>query len=82
MRNCNLCLEPDCEITTAANVSSISSSESLSSLSALSLSRNLPYPLTTRYLSIACTNAKGSILTVPPFHCFKFVQSGCRCKLH
>lgn len=39
-------------------------------------------PLTTRYLSIACTKARGSILTGPPFHCFTFAQSGCLCNWH
>lgn len=39
-------------------------------------------PLTTRYLSMACTRAKGSILTGPPFHCLTLVQSGCLCSWH
>lgn len=39
-------------------------------------------PLTTRYLSMACTKAKGSILTGPPFHCLTLVQSGCLCSWH
>lgn len=39
-------------------------------------------PLTTRYLSIAWTKARGSILTGPPFHCFTFAQSGCLCNWH
>lgn len=39
-------------------------------------------PLTTRYLSMACTRARGSIFTGPPFHCLTFVQSGCLCSWH
>ena len=35
-----------------------------------------------RYLSIAWTNASGSILTRPPFQDFKLVQSGWRCREH
>ena len=34
------------------------------------------------YRSIACTSAKGSILTSPPFQDLRLVQSGCLCKLH
>lgn len=43
---------------------------------------NTHTPRTTRYLSIACTSARGSILTGPPFHCFTLVQSGCLCSWH
>lgn len=39
-------------------------------------------PLTTRYLSMACTRARGSIFTGPPFHCLTLVQSGCLCSWH
>lgn len=39
-------------------------------------------PLTTRYLSMACTKARGSIFTGPPFHCFTLAQSGCLCSWH
>ena len=34
------------------------------------------------YLSIACTSAKGSILTSPPFQDLRLEHSGWRCKLH
>ena len=33
-------------------------------------------------LPMACTSARGSILTSPPFQDLRLVQSGCRCKLH
>lgn len=39
-------------------------------------------PLTTRYLSMAWTKARGSIFTGPPFHCFTLAQSGCLCSWH
>lgn len=39
-------------------------------------------PLTTRYRSMACTRARGSIFTGPPFHCLTLVQSGCLCSWH
>lgn len=31
---------------------------------------------------MACTKARGSIFTGPPFHCFTLVQSGCLCSWH
>lgn len=48
----------------------------------LCVTLTLPYPLMMRYLSIACTRARGSILTAPPFHCFNVVQEGCFCSKH
>ena len=34
------------------------------------------------FLPIACTSARGSILTSPPFQDLRLVQSGCRWRLH